>query len=725
MQTAFAQNYPLDNTIKVEATDSKDVIIEKAAHVIPTDNQLRALEEEFIAFIHFGPNTFTRMEWGTGKEDPSIFDLKTLDTDQWCKAIKAAGMKLVMLTVKHHDGFCLWQTRYTKHGIMSTGFQDGKGDILRDLSKSCKKYGLKLGVYLSPADLYQIENPEGLYGNGSKKTLRTIPREVEGRPFANKTKFQFVVDDYNEYFLNQLFEILTEYGEVHEVWFDGAHPKRKGGQTYNYQAWRELIKTVAPKAVIFGKEDIRWCGNEAGRTRNTEWNVIGYQEDPDTMTYFPDLVAEDLGSRAALQNAKYLHYQQAEINTSIREGWFYRDDTDQKVRNADDVFDIYERSVGGNSTFLLNIPPNREGMLPQKDVEVLEEVGRRICETYGKDLLKKAKGPKEVLDKNRKTYVLVDEQNPVITITMRKPITLNRLLIQEAIEQTGERVEEHYLEAWIDGAWKKIAEGTNIGYKRILRFPQITTDRIRIHFPKMRMSAGICKVSAHYYPAVPPQLVAKRSIDGRVQIQAKESDFGWKRHGQNATDNLNAGYSIHYTVDGTEPTKTSELYDATFIADNQEVKAISVLNGKTGPVLQERFGYIKQGWYAEGSSMADQHQAVYAIDENPNTYWMSAADDRNRTLTVDLGSVKTIRGFAYTPQNQNAEGMIEKGTIWISRDNQNWEKLEDFTFGNLINDPTKRSCFFKKTAEARYFRIQMTEGANRSEQAAIAELDIF
>ena len=139
MQTAFAQNYPLDNTIKVEATDSKDVIIEKAAHVIPTDNQLRALEEEFIAFIHFGPNTFTRMEWGTGKEDPSIFDLKTLDTDQWCKAIKAAGMKLVMLTVKHHDGFCLWQTRYTKHGIMSTGFQDGKGDILRDLSKSAKR----------------------------------------------------------------------------------------------------------------------------------------------------------------------------------------------------------------------------------------------------------------------------------------------------------------------------------------------------------------------------------------------------------------------------------------------------------------------------------------------------------------------------------------------------------------------------------------------------------
>lgn len=725
MQTAYAQNYSLDNTIKVNESDSKEVIIQKAAHVVPTDNQLRALEKEFIAFIHFGPNTFTRMEWGTGMEDPSIFDLKTLDTDQWCKAIKAAGMKLVMLTVKHHDGFCLWQTRYTKHGIMSTGFQDGKGDILRDLSKSCKKYGLKLGVYLSPADLYQIENPEGLYGNGSKKTLRTIPREVEGRPFANKTKFQFVVDDYNEYFMNQLFEILTEYGEVDEVWFDGAHPKQKGGQTYNYKAWQQVIRTLAPHAAIFGKEDIRWCGNEAGRTRRTEWNVIGYQENPDTMNMFPDMVAEDLGSREALQKAKYLHYQQAEINTSIREGWFYRDDTEQKVRNADDVFDIYERAVGGNSTFLLNIPPNREGLLPQKDVEVLEEVGRRIRETYGTDLLKKAKGPKEVLDKDRKTYTLIDEKDPVITITTRKPITLNRLTIQEAIEQTGERVEEHYVEAWIDGAWKKIAESTNIGYKRILRFPQITTDRIRIHFPKMRMQAGICKVSAHYYPAVPPQLTAKRSLDGQVTIQVKESDFGWKRHGENSAGNLNAGYSIYYTTDGTAPTKNSESYQGAFTADNQEVQAVSVLNGKTGPVLQERFGYIKKDWKAEASSEAEQHSAALAADENPNTFWLSGNGDQDRTLTIDLGAVKTIRGFAYTPQNRNAEGMIERGTVWVSQDKQNWKKVEDFMFGNLINDPTKRSCTFKNTTEARYFKIQMTEGANRSEKAAVAEVDIF
>ena len=337
------------NTIKIEQGDSHETIIAKAAHVIPTPNQLAALRNEFIAFIHFGPNTFTRMEWGSGKEDPKIFDLKELDTDQWCEAMKAAGMKMVLLTVKHHDGFVLWQSRYTTHGIMSTGFRDGKGDILKDLSASCRKYGLKLGIYLSPADLYQIENPDGLYGNLSKYTKRTIPREVPGRPFANKTRFEFVVDDYNEYFLNQLFELLTEYGPIHEVWFDGAHPKRKGGQQYNYAAWKQLIHTLAPNAVIFGREDVRWCGNEAGGTRDTEWNVIPYQADPDTMNHFADMTDEDLGSREQLYKARYLHYQQAETNTSIREGWFYRDDTHQKVRSADDVFDIYERAVGGNS----------------------------------------------------------------------------------------------------------------------------------------------------------------------------------------------------------------------------------------------------------------------------------------------------------------------------------------------------------------------------------------
>lgn len=724
--SVFGQTRDFVNTIKIENSDSQEVIIEKASHIIPTANQMRSLENEFIAFIHFGPNTFTRMEWGTGKENPEIFDLKHLDTDQWCEAIKAAGMKMVILTVKHHDGFVLWQSRYTKHGIMSTGFENGKGDILKSLSQSCKKYGLKLGVYLSPADLYQIENPEGLYGNLSKYTMRTIPRQVEGRPFANKKTFQFMLDDYNEYFMNQLFEILTEYGEIHEVWFDGAHPKRKGGQRYNYPAWKELIRELAPHASIFGREDIRWCGNESGQTRKTEWNVITYPENPDTTSHFPDITDVDLGSRNKLYQAKYLHYQQAETNTSIREGWFYRDDTEQKVRSADDVFDIYERAVGGNSTFLLNIPPNREGRFSETDVEVLKEVGKRIRETYTTDLLKRAKGPKEVLDQNKDTYKEVSASNAEIILTTPSPIKFNRLLLQEAIALRGERVEEHIVEAWLDGNWKEIAHATNIGYKRILRFPDITTTKIRIRFPKLRMNAAISKISAHYYHSRPPQLTAQRDINGKVTIEPLQPEFNWKRHGENSIDNLNAGYTIHYTLDGTTPSASSPVYKEPFLADNQELQTIAILDGKQGPVYKEQLGYIKNNWKLVAASSEDgAHKGALAFDENPATYWQSSKAEQNRSLTIDLGSVQTIRGFAYTPQKANKEGMFERGCIRISKDNEHWEKAEDFTFGNLINDPTKRYHYFKAPIKARYIQIEMTEAANKSDYASIAELDLF
>jgi alpha-L-fucosidase len=298
------------------------------------------------------------------------------------------------------------------------------------------------------------------------------------------------VDDYNEYFLNQLFEILTEYGPIHEVWFDGAHPKTKGGQTYNYPAWKELIHKLAPQAVIFGREDVRWCGNESGNTRKTEWNVIPYQDNPNTMTQFSDLTDRDLGSREQLYKGKYLHYQQAETNTSIREGWFYRDDTHQRVRSTDDVFDIYERAVGGNSTFLLNIPPNREGKFSLADTKVLNETGQRIRDTYNLDLLANAGGPQQVLDNNPSTYLLLDKDSREIVLTTPTPITINRFLIQEAVATHGERVELHTLEAYIDGGWKEIAHGTNIGYKRILRFPQVTTNKLRVRFPPGSLYAG-------------------------------------------------------------------------------------------------------------------------------------------------------------------------------------------------------------------------------------------
>lgn len=674
---------PLQNTIKIEEGDSKELIIEKAAHVVPTPNQLAALQNEFIAFIHFGPNTFTRMEWGNGMEDPKIFDLKELDTDQWCEAMKAAGMKMVIFTAKHHDGFVLWQSRYTKHGIMSSNFRNGKGDILKDLSASCQKYGLKLGVYLSPADLFQIESPDGLYGNLSKYTKRTIPREVPGRPFANQTKFEFEVDDYNEYFLNQLFEVLTEYGPVHEVWFDGAHPKRKGGQTYNYPAWKELIHKLAPDAVIFGREDVRWCGNEAGGTRPTEWNVISYQADPDTMTQFADMTDPMLGDREQLYQAQYLHYQQAETNTSIREGWFYRDDTHQKVRSADDVFDIYERAVGGNSTFLLNIPPNRDGRFSPADVESLKETGKRIRETYGTDLLAGAKGPKEVLDGKEDTYLCIKDKE--FTVTTPSPVTINRIMLQEAIATHSERVEKYAIDAWIDGAWKEIAVSTNIGYKRILRFPEVTTDKLRFRLLESRLTPAISHISAHYYKSRPPQLSFSRDMDGKVTIKPKLQDFEWKSHGQNAAENLNVGYKIYYTTDGTEPNETSTEYKEPIVLDRCELKAIAVLHDEKGTVASERLGLIKKDW------------KLSEVNGNP------------LYLIIDLGKDQGLNGLAYAPQaGKSFKGGVTKIVVKASNDGKQWKTVESVEFGNLVNDPTKRFHYFKETIPARYVRIEPT-----------------
>lgn len=717
---------PYSNTIKVESTDTRDQIIAKAAHVVPTPNQLSALENEFIAFVHFGPNTFTGREWGTGMEDPSIFDLKELDTDQWCQAMKAAGMKMVLLTVKHHDGFVLWQSRYTDHGIMSTGFRDGKGDILKDLSESCQKYGLKLGIYLSPADLYQIESPDGLYGNLSKATRRTIPREVPGRPFKDTRTFEFVVDDYNEYFLNQLFELLTEYGPVYEVWFDGAHPKRKGGQQYNYKAWKELIHTLAPEAVIFGREDVRWCGNEAGATRQTEWNVIPYPDNPDTTTVFPDRMATDLGSREQLYKAKYLHYQQAETNTSIRAGWFYHDDDRQQVRSADDVFDIYERSVGGNSTFLLNIPPNKEGRFSDRDVAVLEEVGKRISATYGTDLLKGAKGPKGVLDGNPDTYYTMEGPGSEFTVKMKKPVTINRIMIQEAVSQRSERVESHAVDAWLDGQWKEIASATNIGYKRILRFPDITTDRLRFRLLGSRLSPAISHFSAHYYQAGPPQLVISQAADGTVTIAPKPQDFGWKSHGENATANLTAGCRIFYTTDGSEPTEASAEYTAPVKLDPCEIKAVAVLHGQTGAVVSERLGYAKSDWKLLGnSSQEKEHPAVAAFDADPATFWHTADAPKPHYIAVDLGAARNLSGFAYTPQTATSQGMMSAGTVKVSDDGKTWRKVADFEFGNLVNDPSKRFFYFDSPVTARFVRVEATATEAGSKTVAAAEIDIF
>lgn len=711
------------NTIRIEPTDTREQVTEKAVHVVPTPNQLAALERGYIAFIHFGPNTFSRREWGTGFEDPADFKLENLDTDQWVRSMKDAGMKLVLLTVKHHDGFVIWQSRYTDHGIMSSPFRDGKGDILRDLSESCRKYGLKLGIYLSPADLYQIENPDGLYGNLSPKTTRTIPRQVEGRPFADKTTFTFDgIDDYNEYFLNQLFELLTEYGEIDEVWFDGAHPKRKGGQTYNYKAWKELIHKLAPKAVIFGREDIRWCGNEGGATRPTEWNVVGYQTDPDTLQNFADMTDADLGSIDRLMTEHYLHYQPAETNTSIREGWFYRDDERQRSRTADDIFDIYERAVGGNSIFLLNIPPNREGRFSQTDVDAITEAGRRIADTYTSSLIPAGGADSRLLDADIHTAVEADKP---IVVNLGSPMTINRLMLQEPVADHSERIESLAVDAWAGGEWKEVATCTNVGFKRILRFPDVTTDRLRIRVTASRALPYLAEAGAYRYKAHAPQLSSARALDGTVTIAPARSDFGWNRNSHNAQANLSAGAEIRYTTDGSEPTASSALYTGPVKVERATLKARAMLGGEAGPVSEAIYGYIKQPWsIAAAGAESEKTPARAAIDADPSTVWAAPAG-ADAWIAIDLGQPVEIAELTYTPQTRvHGKGMMDRGRISVSDDGATWREAGSFEFDNLINDPTPRTYILDKPVKARYVRIEALSAAGGDDTIAIAEIDL-
>ncbi|MCA8971713.1 MAG: alpha-L-fucosidase [Planctomycetes bacterium] len=513
----------------LEGQDAADDLVARAATTLPHARQLAWHSDEFIAFVHFGPNTFTGREWGTGTEDPAIFAPTDLDTDSWCEAMVAAGMKKVILTAKHHDGFCLWQTRYTKHSVASSPWRGGKGDVVRDLAASCRRYGMKLGIYLSPADLYQIENAAGLYGNRSTYREREIPRPVDGRPFASTKSFRFVVDDYNEYFLNQLFELLTEYGPIDEVWFDGATPKSKGGQRYTYQAWYALIRDLVPDAVIFGRgPDIRWCGNESGKTRDTEWNVICVPGPIESHTW-PDLTGEDLGSlsklREGMQKSGVLHYHPAETDTSIRHGWFWRDEA-QHVKSAAEILDIWNRTVGGNSVFLLNIPPNRSGRFAERDVAVLRAVGRSIRETYATNLVHAVSGGGERQgvrvtasseDAAAPAALAIDRgatrtrtcwmpakaprtDDPATwTIRFEEPVTFDRVVLQEDLAGHSQRIARFAVDVMeeADGVWREITTKTTIGYKRILCTPSVTTRGVRVRILESRLAPTLADIGLY------------------------------------------------------------------------------------------------------------------------------------------------------------------------------------------------------------------------------------
>lgn len=468
--------------IPISPDDTPDEVVAKAAQVRPTERQIAWQRLEQTAFLHFGVNTFTGLEWGTGDEDPDVFQPSGLDTDQWARALRDGGFKLAILTVKHHDGFVLYPSRYTKHSVVSSSWQGGKGDVLRSFADSLRRHDIKVGVYISPADENQYL--DGVYANGSKRSPRTIPTLTADDDRSGDDLRSFTLDatDYGAHMLNQLYEVLTEYGPVDEVWFDGAQgriPPEKV-ETYDWDSWYAVIRALAPNATVAVRgPDVRWVGNEGGLARENEWSVVPVKDSGNgSIDYALKYDAPDQGSREALAEARavaqYVQWWPAECDVSIRPGWFYHED--QQPKSVEQLTDIWFRSVGRNSVLLLNIPPDKRGLLPDADVarlrEFRERLGRELPEDFARGARVRGDGAQagHAVDGDPDSaWKCPAPSRGTLTVDLGQERGVDRIRLGEDIRR-GQQLEGAVIEARASsgGEWSVVTEVATVGASRVL-----------------------------------------------------------------------------------------------------------------------------------------------------------------------------------------------------------------------------------------------------------------
>lgn len=451
--------------------------IKRYLAVRPAERQLKYHEMKYYSFIHFGVNTFSNREWGTGKEDPAIFNPEKLDTDQWCRVLKRTGSKGIILTAKHHDGFCLFDSQYTDHTVMHSPY--GK-DIVKELAKSCKKYDMKMGLYLSPWDMH-----EKTYGS----------------------------DAYNDFYVNQLTELCSNYGKIFCFWFDGACGEGANGkkQCYDWNRFYAVIRELQPDAVIANcGPDVRWIGNEGGKVRNAEWSVIPWTAgtlddvaknsqkiEGQKLTVF-DRIDEDLGSRDVLCGYDDLRWLPAEADVSINYGWFWHpenfyEENNYKhgcCRSAKELADIYFNTVGGNASMLLNVPPDTDGLINPREEKILRDFTKIINDVFREAMpfeLSLVSPEGEECVPGADSFMM---QNDEAAIRLRPNDKFRTIVLTEDIRYS-QRVEA--FEIYADG--KKIYDGTVIGTQKIINIPDgIDADEIDIVITQSRANPIIKSV---------------------------------------------------------------------------------------------------------------------------------------------------------------------------------------------------------------------------------------
>ncbi|MCR5823464.1 MAG: alpha-L-fucosidase [Lachnospiraceae bacterium] len=445
--------------------------------VRPTERQIRYEDMEFTGFIHFTVNTFTGKEWGDGTEKEEIFCPEKLDALQWVKTLKSAGMKGVILTCKHHDGFCLWPSKYTKHTVASSKFRNGRGDVVREVSDACRAEEMAFGVYLSPWD----RNNE-FYGQGKA---------------------------YDDIYVGQLTELLTGYGDIFCVWLDGACGEGPNGkkQVYDWDRYFGTIRKLQPGAVInVCGPDVRWCGNEAGDTREAEWSVVPARcadterikensQKADDESFRQRKISagdRDLGSREILENEKDLIWYPAEVDVSVRPGWFYHEEEDTKVRSLENLKDLYLRSVGGNANLLLNVPPDKNGLIAKGDVKRLRELGDFIHKAFGENITDRAEitvsegnavkgfAVGNVL-KDDDTFFRTAEGcvKATVDLSFPEPQNVGYLVLQEQIRES-QRIERGTVMVFTEDGSVREHPFRTVGHKLISKLDTDKVKKIRI-----------------------------------------------------------------------------------------------------------------------------------------------------------------------------------------------------------------------------------------------------
>lgn len=693
------ESLPKSNYVAIKPGEKSASIIKKASRVAPSDRQVAWQELEFTMFAHFGMNTFTNREWGQGTEDPALFNPTAFDAKQWIQVAIEAGMKMIIVTAKHHDGFCLWQSEYTKHSVKSSLWMDGNGDVVGAVAKACHEAGLKFGVYLSPWDRH-----EQTYGT----------------------------DQYNDYFVNQLIELLTKYGTVDEVWFDGACGEGPNGkrQVYDWMRFYSTIRKLQPKAAIAVMgPDVRWVGTESGYGRPTEWSVVPYQtgntdeiaagsqQAPTNGVFIPagDMMQQDLGSRSKITQAPALIWYPSEVDVSIRPGWFYHSTEDLMVKTPEKLLDIWFASVGQNSLLLLNVPPDKRGLIHENDAAILKQFKNVRDAIFDENLADGAKveasssasgtKPANVLDPGLEKFWMAKnhDANPFLIFELTGERTFDCLEIRENIRY-GQRIEQFSIEVWQRERWREITRATTVGYSRFLKFEPVIAAKIRIRIIQSRSTPTLSFVSIH--KRLPGLIIKPESgafLDSINIMMSSDSDSD----------------QVYYTIDGTNPDKNSIKYihPLTF-HQSTLIKAVAIDRRgvqsfiRTGNFVKADF---TMSFVNPPSSKYPPKNQIIMLDgrtadpDFANGEWLGW-EGTDMIAEIDLGKMKEIRGITVDFLNSTGSWIFLPTEV-IFEYSPNGRTFE--TAGRVINDKTwdkftdiRKVFGVSKAFNARYLRVR-------------------